>query len=112
MFGNHSFGFGGPGGGGGGGGGSTLTVLNFRIGDGGPYTPAAGQPIFNPPGNPLAGNNMVGMFGAALFVSPNADAVTGDLNWSFNQLTGQVTLANGNFDNNTTYSLWYNVASS
>lgn len=107
---NTCFGFGGSGSGGGGGG-STATVLNFRIGDGGPFTPNAGQPVFNPsPTNPLVGATVLGMFGGNLFISPTDDAAIGDLSWGFISGTGILTLSNGNFDDNVVYSIWYNPA--
>lgn len=110
IIGTGYFGFSGSGSGGGGGGTET-TVLNFRVGDGGASTPPAGQPVFNPATNPLVGGNVLGMFGGGLFISPTDDAVAGDLSWAFVSGTGVLTLSNGNFDNNTTYSIWYIPAS-
>lgn len=101
---NFSFG---SAGGGGGGGGTNTAVLNFLVGDGGSSTPPAGQPIFNPATNPLVGGTVLGMFGGGLFISPTSDAAVGDLSWAFVSGTGILTLSNGNFDNNTTYSIWY-----
>lgn len=89
------------------GGGLTPYSLTFRIGDGGVNTPAAGQPIFNPASNPLAGKTVLNMFGGGLYISPTANAAAGDLSWAFDSGTGQVTLSNGNFDNNTVYSFEY-----
>lgn len=96
-----------------GGGGSTTTVssLSFLIGDGGPYTPAAGQPVFNPVGNPLVGATVIAMFGGGLFISPTADAAPGDLSYAFVSGTGVITLSNGNFDNGVTYSIIYETTS-
>lgn len=101
---NFSFGSTGSGGGGGG---TETAVLNFRVGDGGASTPAAGQPVFNPATNPLVGGTVLGMFGGGLFISPTANAATGDLSWAFVSGTGVLTLSNGNFDNDTVYSIWY-----
>lgn len=106
--GNSNFSFGSAGNGGGGGGTNTA-VLNFRVGDGGASTPAAGQPVFNPATNPLVGGSVLGMFGGGLFISPTADAAAGDLSWAF--VDPVLTLSNGNFDNNVTYSIWYIPAS-
>lgn len=103
-----NFSFGGSGSGGGGGGTNTA-VLNFLVGDGGASTPPAGQPVFNPATNPLVGGTVLGMFGGGLFISPTANAAAGDLSWAFSDPS--LTLTNGNFDNNVTYSIWYIPAS-
>jgi len=82
-------------------------VLNFRIGDGGTYTPTAGSSTFNPTGNPLIGKTVLGLFGGGLFISPGSAANPGEFNWSFVSPTGVLTLANGTFDDATVYSIWY-----
>lgn len=84
---------------------TTLPVINFRVGDGGSHTPSAGSNVYNPPVNPFVGKSIVMVFQQGVLVSPSPTEVAGDINWTFDGTN--LTLANGEFDNNTAYSIIY-----
>jgi hypothetical protein len=84
---------------------ATIQVLNFRVGDGGQFTPTSGSNLYNPLINPLVGKTIITMFQQGVLISPSPTEVSGDINWSFDGTN--LTLANGEFDNNTTYTILY-----
>jgi hypothetical protein len=84
-----------------------IQELSFRVGDGGQNTPSAGSNVYNPPVNPLVGRVVLMMFQQNILISPSPTEVSGDINWTFVSLSGGLSLANGEFDNNTTYTIIY-----
>jgi len=87
--------------------GQSSDVIQFRVGDGGAYTPANGSSTFNPINNPLVGKQVTAIFASNLWVPPTGLTNTSELSWSFDSITGIITLSNGTFNTDTIYAILY-----
>ena len=91
---------------GGGSGSAQVFVIDFVIGDGGPFTPVANSSTFSPGSNPLAGKTVLGFWQEGIKISP-AVRSGGTLYYTFTSSTGSIALTNGVFSADTYYSIIY-----
>lgn len=91
---------------GGSGGAAQVFVIDFIIGDGGPLTPTANSSTFSPSSNPLVGKTVLGFWQEGTKIAPVV-RTGGVLYYTFNSVSGAISLTNGVFSSDTYYSIIY-----
>lgn len=91
---------------GGSGGAAQVFVIDFIIGDGGPLTPTANSSTFSPSSNPLVGKTVLGFWQEGTKIAPVV-RTGGILYYTFNSVSGAISLTNGVFSSDTYYSIIY-----